>query len=63
MPVRIRVQVQFLTLGQNPVDLIREAVTNSAEQFGQPEWRLARFVDSKPVAAARLPLSFGDQRT
>lgn len=31
---------------------------SQAEQGGQPDRRLARSLYSKPVAAARLPLSF-----
>ena len=34
---------------------------NKAEQGGQPERRLARFLNSKPVAAARLPWSFASK--
>ena len=39
-----------------------EQPSAKAEQGGQPERRLAIFLNSKPVAAARLPLSFGGRR-
>ncbi len=38
--------------------VIRGAIPNSVEQGGQPERWLARFLYSKPVTAARLPLTF-----
>ena len=37
-----------------------EQPSAKAEQGGQPERRLAIFLNSKPVAAARFPWTFGE---